>query len=89
MFEMNQEFFDSRDLIARLEELETMEELALDVDATQEDVDEWTRDLDDELASLRKFADEANHIPDWECGELRGGTSQGLLHVGCSRLGSN
>lgn len=69
MFEMNQRLFDSRDLIERLEELEALEANALDDEATQEDVDEWTRDLDDELATLRKFADEANSVPDWEYGE--------------------
>lgn len=68
MFDMNQDIFDSRDLIERIEELETLEELALDVEATQEDVDEWTRELDNELAALRKFADDAQHCGDWEYG---------------------
>lgn len=68
-FDMNQEFFDSRDLIERLEELEELEEIFLDPESSEEDKSEWTRELDDELATLRKFADEASHVPDWEYGE--------------------
>lgn len=69
MFELNQDIFDSRDLIARLEELEALEANFLDDDATQEDVDEWTLVLDDELATLRKFAEDAQYCADWEHGE--------------------
>jgi hypothetical protein len=70
MFELNQDIFDSRDLIDRLEELEALEANFLDDDddATQEDVDEWTRDLDDELATLRNFAEDAQYCEDWEYG---------------------
>lgn len=57
MFDMNQAYFDSRDVIERIEELEAMEESALAEDATQEDVDEWGRELDAELFALRMFAD--------------------------------
>lgn len=70
MFEMNQDVFDSRDLIERLEELEALEECANDPEATQEDLDEWTRDLADELTTLRAFAAEAeDYCEDWPYGE--------------------
>ena len=69
MFDMNQDFFDSCDLIERLEELEALEEAALDDDATQEDVNEWTRELDNELATLREFAEDAQYCADWQYGE--------------------
>ena len=69
MFEMNQDVFDSRDLIERLEELEALEGFSLDRDATEEDKEAFGREEDDELATLRKFADEANEVADWEHGE--------------------
>ena len=69
MFDMNQDFFDSRDLIERLEELEALEAKFLDDEATEEDKEAFGREEDAELYALRKFADEANHIPDWEYGE--------------------
>lgn len=69
MFDMNQDFFDSRDLIERIEELEALEEAALADDATQDDVDAWDRVLDDELAILREFADDASNASDWTYGE--------------------
>lgn len=57
MFDMNQDFFDSRDAIDRIEELEALEELFLDPESSEEDKAEWTRELDNELAQLREFAD--------------------------------
>ena len=47
MFDMDQDYFDSRDVIERIEELESMEE----------DKAEWTRELDNELGQLRAFVD--------------------------------
>lgn len=69
MFDMTQDFFDSRDVIERIEELEALEEAALADDATQEDVDAWDRVLDDELAILREFAEDASNASDWAYGE--------------------
>lgn len=70
MFETNQEFFDSRDLIERIEELEALEEAFLSEDASQEDVNAFGREEDDELATLRNFASEASdYCVDWEYGE--------------------
>lgn len=67
MFDMNQDYFDSRDMIERIEELEALEEAALAEDATQEDRDEWGRALDDELATLREFADSVSSS-EWDHG---------------------
>ena len=69
MFDMNQDLFDSRDVIERIEELEALEAAALDDDATQDDVDEWTRELDAELFALREFAEDASNASDWSYGE--------------------
>lgn len=57
MFDMNQEVFDSRDVIERIEELEAMEEVFLDPESSEEDKAEWDRGLDSELSQLREFAD--------------------------------
>ena len=57
MFDMNQDYFDSRDVIERIEELEALEELFLDPESSEEDKAEWTRELDGELGQLRAFAD--------------------------------
>lgn len=64
MFDMNQDYFDSRDMIERIEELEALEEAALAEDATREDRDEWGCGLDDELATLREFQDDVGN-PEW------------------------
>lgn len=58
MFDMNQDYFDSRDVIERIEELEALEEIFLDPESSEDDKAEWTRELDDELGQLRKFAEE-------------------------------
>lgn len=57
MFDMNQDYFDSRDVIERIEELEALEEVFLDPESSEEDKAEWTRELDSELGQLREFAD--------------------------------
>lgn len=57
MFDMDQDYFDSRDVIERIEELESMEELFLDPESSEEDKAEWTRELDSELSQLRAFVD--------------------------------
>lgn len=54
---MDQDYFDSRDVIERIEELESMEELFLDPESSEEDKAEWTRELDNELGQLRAFVD--------------------------------
>ena len=57
MFDMNQNHFDSRDVIERIEELEALEEIFLDPESSEDDKAEWARELDDELGQLRKFAE--------------------------------
>lgn len=52
MFDMNQDYFDSRDMIERIEELESMEEIFLDPESSEDDKAEWTRELDNELGQL-------------------------------------
>jgi len=70
MFETNQEFFDSRDLIERIEELEQLEEWANDPEATAEDLEEFGQSEMEELAMLRNFATEAgDYCEDWDYGE--------------------
>lgn len=64
MFDMNQDHFDSRDMIERIEELEELKELALDEEATQEDRDEWDPALDEELTILHDFQDDVGN-PEW------------------------
>ena len=64
MFDMNQDYFDSRDMIDRIEELEALEELFLDPESSEEDKAEWTRELDNELGQLREFADSVGN-PEW------------------------
>ena len=68
MFDMNQDFFDSRDVIERLEELEALKDLISEGEASPEDIAEW-EESEEEYNTLREFADEASHVPDWEYGE--------------------
>lgn len=70
MFDMNQDYFDSRDMIERIEELEALEEVFLDPESSEEDKAEWTRELDSELFSLRTFAEYAElNCGEWHHGE--------------------
>lgn len=64
MFDMNQDYFDSRDMVERIEELEALEDLFLDPESSEEDKAEWTRELDNELGQLREFADSVGN-PEW------------------------
>lgn len=69
MFEMSQDIFDSRDLIERLEELETLKDSASEGEASPEEVAEW-EDSEEEYNTLHNFADGAElNCPDWEFGE--------------------
>lgn len=67
MFDMNQDYFDSRDVIDRIEELESMEDSAEAKGADQEDIDQWSIGLEDELARLKEFAQSVGS-DDWEGG---------------------
>ena len=59
------DFFDSREVIDRIEELnDLIEELEEDQDGNYDEI----IDLRDELAELEKFAEEADEVPDWEFG---------------------
>lgn len=69
MFDMNQDAFDSRDVIERIEELEALEEAAQDSEATVEDIAEFTEELEDELSKLRAFVEDAENVSDWHYGE--------------------
>ena len=60
---------DSRDVIARIEELSELEAAATAVEAAQEDRDAFDEALADELRTLREFAEEASLSPDWGYGE--------------------
>lgn len=59
---------DSRDVIARIEELEG-ELLNEDGEIDQDNEDGAYRDAASELGSLQRLADEAGHSPDWQYGE--------------------
>lgn len=63
-FDIEADLIDSREVIERLAELESAEEVALD------DGYDGIHPADaDELAALRAFADEASYVSDWEHGE--------------------
>lgn len=69
MFEMNREFFDSRDLIERLEELEELEGIINEGEASPEEIEEWN-ESEDEYRKLKEFADYAEaNCEDWPYGE--------------------
>lgn len=69
MFDTNQDVFDSRDLIERIEELEALKDLVSEGKASPEDIEEWEESVE-EYYTLRKFADEAEgYCEDWEHGE--------------------
>lgn len=54
------DFFDSRDIIARIEELQGNEDIGLPLDSDEEE----------ELSKLKEFVEEnAHYFPDWEDGE--------------------
>ena len=75
----NEDTLDSRDIIERIEELESELE---DLETTVEDVDneykteakkeieDWQESNLDELEALKKLEDEAEGSPDWEYGEI-------------------
>lgn len=64
----NDDVIDSRDVIARIEELEEERQDLLDEDDAA-GLEEWDTDNGDELAALRALAEEASGSPDWEYGE--------------------
>lgn len=69
-----QDIIDSRDVIARIEELESNRESILEYieegEETQESLDQWDEDEGQELEALRELAEEAeNYAPDWQHGE--------------------
>lgn len=69
MFEMNQEFFDSRDLFERLEELEELEGVINEGEASPEEIVEW-EESEDVYRKLKEFADYAEmNCEDWPHGE--------------------
>lgn len=59
----NEEMIDSRDVIARIEELESLAE------DCKEDGEEMDEDEAKELKDLKAFAEEAESSPDWIYGE--------------------
>lgn len=67
MFDMNQDYFDSRDVIDRIEELESMGDSAEAKGADQEVIGQWSIGLEDELARLKEFAQSVGS-DDWEFG---------------------
>lgn len=73
------DIIDSRDVIARIEELESEIETAIEDEGLEsyEDkvavaggVDDFDKSLEEELATLRELADEASGSPDWTYGEI-------------------
>ena len=60
----SQDVIDSRDVIARIEELESEME-----DLEGQELENWKEDYQDELDSLKALAEEAEGSPDWEYGE--------------------
>ncbi len=66
----NQDLVDSRDIIERIEELETEQDDMLDED-TEGTIEEWEADGNgEELDTLRELADECKgYASDWEYGE--------------------
>jgi len=76
--EEGSDVIDSRDVIARIEELECEREYIENTDAQDEDhegetaerLKEWDEgDNGEELAKLRKLAEQADGAPDWQYGE--------------------
>jgi len=61
MIDNNQDIIDSRDIIARIEELEEME--------NNKD-EEMSNDEKEELDILRKINEECKSYPNWEFGEI-------------------
>ena len=61
----NQDIIDSRDVIERLEELESDRECAIE-DGT---LTEWTDENGEEYDSLKALVEDASGSPDWEYGE--------------------
>jgi hypothetical protein len=72
-----QDVIDSRDVIARIEELESDQESLLHGEAHVEDLNDeqraifqtWEDEYGAELDALRALAEEASGSPDWEYGE--------------------
>ena len=61
---------DSRDVIARIEELESERWLSFTMeDLGGQELENWKEDYQDELDSLKALAEEAEGSPDWEYGE--------------------
>lgn len=69
MFNFTQNVFDSREILEAIEELETLETIALDPEATPEDIQEFSSEDMTELARLREFESLANWVEDWKYGE--------------------
>ena len=74
----NEDTLDSRDVIERIEALESeLEDLESEIDDTNIEIDQAKRDLADwkesnlnELEALKKLEDEASGSPDWIYGEI-------------------
>ena len=72
-----QDVIDSRDIIARIKELEAeLADLEAEVDDTNTEIEEakveladWQEFNADELTALKSLAEEAEASPDWEHGE--------------------
>ena len=73
----SQDIIDSRDIIARIEHLESEQADLLNGNTHPEDLTEeqqgafraWEDDFGPELDSLRKLAEESEGSPDWQYGE--------------------
>jgi len=71
------DIIDSRDVIERIEELESeLEDLESEIDDTNIEIDQAKKDLEgwkelnlEELEALKKLEDEAEGSPDWSYGE--------------------
>lgn len=64
------ESFDSREVIARIEELEAFLENANDPELSDADREDALDEFDvDEYEALTELRDEADHLSDWEHGE--------------------
>lgn len=67
MFETDQDFFDSRDMIERIEELEALKEAAEDPDAEDSDREDFGEEEAEELQKLTNFAEGVSDS-EWEFG---------------------
>lgn len=71
-FDGTDEFFDSREVVERIAELDDLREVMDDAEESPENRQSAAEEYDwDEHAALVELRDEAEgHVPDWEYGEI-------------------